>query len=71
MRSALAHSAVSQRDMQRVFRLFKFFVSHHVHRRLELSTDQMLQSLLLAIAVAYYFRLPFSQKVGTVISVAC
>lgn len=60
----LEDAAVSQRDLQRVFSLLAFFIQHHNQRRRELpetvphNTEAVVhRSLLLSLAVAYYFRL--------------
>ena len=60
----LEDAAVSQRDLQRVFNLLAFFIQHHHSRRRDLpetvpqSPDALVhRSLLLSIAVAYFFRL--------------
>ncbi|KAL0055748.1 hypothetical protein WJX82_004037 [Trebouxia sp. C0006] len=60
----LEEAAVSQRDLQRVFNLLAFFIQHHIQRRQDLpqtvpqSTEGVVhRSLLLSLAVAYYFRL--------------
>ena len=59
----LEASAVSQRDLQRVFNLLTFFIQHHQQRGRDLpatvprSQDAVVhRSLLLSIAVCYYFR---------------
>lgn len=55
---------MSQRDLQRVFTMLAFFIQHHNQRRQELpltvpAAHQPLvhRSLLLSIALVYYFRL--------------
>ncbi len=60
----LEDAAVSQRDLQRVFNLLAFFIQHHKQRgrdlpeTVPLNADALVhRSLLLSIAVAYYFRL--------------
>ena len=64
MKQALGPAAVSQRDLQRVFTLLAFFIEHHNQRQDIMPTtvpeshDAIVhRSLLLSIAVAYYFRL--------------
>ena len=60
----LEEAAVSQRDLQRVFNLLAFFIQPHRSRRRDLpetvpqEADAVVhRSLLLSIAVAYFFRL--------------
>jgi len=60
----LEEAAVSQRDLQRVFNLLAFFIQHHNQRCQDLpqtvpqTTEGVVhRSLLLSLAVAYYFRL--------------
>ena len=60
----LEDAAVSQRDLQRVFNLLAFFIQHHHSRRRDLpetvpqdAEAVVHRSLLLSIAVAYFFRL--------------
>ena len=64
MKQHLEEAAVSQRDLQRVFNLLAFFIQHHNQRRQDLpqtvpqTTEAVVhRSLLLSLAVAYYFRL--------------
>ena len=55
----LGASAVSQRDLQRAFRFFDFFLAHHKARRVQLEEEKLMhRCLLLSIAMTYYFRLP-------------
>ena len=63
VKSRLEEAAVSQRDLQRTFNLLAFYIRHHNQRRRELpdtvSTSHQAvvhRSLLLNIAVAYFFR---------------
>ena len=60
----LEEAAVSQRDLQRVFNMLAFFIEHHNQRRQELPLTVPIaheavvhRSLLLSIALVYYFRL--------------
>lgn len=64
VKSRLEEAAVSQRDLQRVFNMLAFFIQHHNQRRLELPLTVptaheavVHRSLLLSIALVYYFRL--------------
>ena len=64
MKQNLGLASVSQRDLQRVFKLLAFFISHHRQRQHDYpdsvpEDEEALihRSLLLSIAVAYYFRL--------------
>ena len=64
VKSRLEAAAVSQRDLQRVFNMLAFFIQHHNQRRLELPLTVptaheavVHRSLLLSIALVYYFRL--------------
>ena len=64
MKQNLGTASVSQRDLQRVFKLLAFFISHHKQRQHDYpdsvpQDEEALvhRSLLLSIAVAYYFRL--------------
>ena len=64
VKSHLEEAAVSQRDLQRVFTMLGFYIQHHNQRRRELpdtipATHEAVvhRSLLLSIAMAYYFRL--------------
>ena len=55
----LGPSAVSQRDLQRVFKFLTFFLSHHRARHFQLDDAKIMhRCLLLSIAMTYYFRLP-------------
>ena len=64
VKSRLEEAAVSQRDLQRVFNMLAFFIQHHNQRRQELPLTVptaheavVHRSLLLSIAIVYYFRL--------------
>ena len=64
MKQHLEEAAVSQRDLQRIFNLLDFFIQHHNQRRQDLpqtvpqTTEGVVhRSLLLSLAVAYFFRL--------------
>lgn len=64
VKSRLNVAAVSQRDLQRVFTKLGFFIQHHNQRRQDLpdtvpAAPQPVvhRSLLLSIALVYYFRL--------------
>ena len=64
VKSRLEEAAVSQRDLQRVFNMLGFFIQHHNQRRQDLPSTVptahqavVHRSLLLSIAVVYYFRL--------------
>ena len=64
MKRNLGPASVSQRDLQRVFKLLAFFIRHHKQRQHDFpdsvpqQEEQLVhRSLLLSIAVAYYFRL--------------
>ena len=77
VKSRLEEAAVSQRDLQRVFNMLAFFIQHHKQRRQELPLTVptaheavVHRSLLLSIAMVYYFRLSsqlrqeFLNKIG-------
>ena len=73
----LEEAAVSQRDLQRVFNLLAFFIQHHNQRRRDLpetvpkTPDAVVhRSLLLSIAVAYYFRLNRELRDELLLSIA-
>lgn len=64
VKSRLEEAAVSQRDLQRVFNMLAFFIQHHNQRRHDLPLTVptaheavVHRSLLLSIALVYYFRL--------------